>query len=292
MFRLLRALCCITPTWALAQMNIQVNGETDTSHAPYALETNNCNANPRVTWALPTGACQNSATVYATTSGSCGTTMGPNDVQLAINSDNASANIAISNLPTFQTSDAGTLSCPQPINQQNRICGIYKTGVDCGTPNAGGFASIFFKGKLPVAPSIDDVTPLDTEINVSASTTEPDVVAIHVEVAVADGGEFEERASFTPSVGSAKIGGLINTVTYLVRARSEDLVPQVGDYSDAVAVTPVHTSGFWDQYLQAGGAEKGGCGGIGAMIFAWCLPGVVLVALVRRRRPCRHTDDS
>ena len=283
------ALCCIAPTWALAQMNIQVNGETDTTHAPYALEVNGdgCNANPRVTCA-----CQNGVIIYATTSGSCGTTVGANDVQLPINSDNASANIVISNLPTFQTGDAGTLSCPQAINQQNRICGIYKTALDCSTANSGGFASIFFKGKLPVAPSIDSVTPLDTEIGVSVSTSEPDVVAIHLEVAVADGGVYQERASFTPSVGSAKISGLINGVPYLVRARAEDLVPQLGDYSDPAEVTPIHTSGFWEQYLQAGGADRGGCGGIGAMIFAWCLPGVVLVALVRRRRPCRHPDDS
>src|SRR5262252_5961871 len=122
MLRLVSALCCIAPTWALAQMNLQVNGETDTTHSPYALEVNgdSCNANPRVTWTLPSGACQNGVIIYATTSGSCGTTVGANDVQLAINSDNVSANIKISNLPTFQTTDAGIQSCPQAINQQNR----------------------------------------------------------------------------------------------------------------------------------------------------------------------------
>src|SRR5262249_29135137 len=170
----------------LAQMNIQINGFNDTTHSPYAVETNDCNANPTVTFTLPNGACQNSAILYATLSGSCGTTVGANDVQLSINADGVSANIKVSALPAFQNTDAGTLLCPQQFNRQNRVCGIYKTALDCGTPNPGGFASIFYKGLLPVPPTIGGVTALDTEISVNASASEADVFAIHIEVAVAD----------------------------------------------------------------------------------------------------------
>lgn len=275
-------------------MNIMVDGQNDTTHVPYALSVNNCNYTARITWTLPSGACQNSAAIFVTIANSCPTTPGPADVQVSVNPDGVSANITVSNLATFQTADAGTLTCPQRVKQQNKVCGTYQvsSGISGCTVTPGGFATIYYKGLPPNPPNIDSVTPLDTEINVNASTTESDVVAIHVEVAEADGGQFQERAAFTPSVGFAKISGLTDNVTYQVRARAEDQIPLFSDYSGIVEVTPILTQSFWDRYLAAGGAERGGCGGLGAMIFAWCLPGVVLVALLRRKRSCGRPDKS
>jgi hypothetical protein len=266
-------------------MNIMVDGKNDTTNPPYALSVNDCTHSVRITFGLPSGSCQNTAALFVTTS-SCGTTAGSADVPVPINADGVSANITVSSLASFQTADAGTLACPQPIKQVNRVCGTYQVSNGFGTctATAGGFASVYYKGVLPSPPSIDNVTALDTQIVVNASTTESDINVIHVEVAEADGGTFSERASFTPSVGSATISGLTDNVTYQVRARAEDQIPQLSDYSGIVLVTPILTQGFWDRYLAAGGAERGGCGGLGAMIFAWCVPGVVLVSLLRRKR--------
>lgn len=291
MFRLSMAMVIAGSSAALAQMNVMVNGETDVTHAPYALSTNDCNANVRITFTVPNGACQNSAGIYVTTS-SCGNAPGASDVQVPVNPDGTSANIRVSNLATFHGGDGGLLSCPQQLNSFNKVCGTYKTSSggfgDCSQSNSGGFATVYYKGLLPLPPTIDSVTPLDSEISVTASVTESDAIAIHVELAHVDGGFFVERAVFTPYVGYAKISGLINNVTYQVRARAEDQIPQFSDYTNVVEVTPVLTQGFWGHYLGAGGAEKGGCGGLGAMIFAWCLPGLVLVFLTRRaRRPDR-----
>jgi hypothetical protein len=298
MSRLAIALLITGSSSALAQsniMNIMVDGQNDVTHSPYALSVNDCTHIARITWTLPNGSCQNSASIFVTTAGSCPTTPGAADVQVPINADGVSGNITVSNLATFQTADAGTLTCPRQIAQQNRVCGTYQVSNGIGggcTVTAGGFASIYWKGIPPNPPRIDNVTPLDTQITVNASTNELDVAVIHVEVAEADGGTFQERASFTPSVGSATISGLTDNVTYQVRARAEDQVPQLGPYSGIVEVTPILTQGFWDRYLSAGGAERGGCGGLGAMIFAWCLPGVVLVSLLRRKRSCGRPDKS
>lgn len=297
MSRLAVSLFLATSSTALAQntMNIRVDGQNDATHAPYALSVNDCNHIARITFSLPNGACQNSAGIFVTTS-NCGNTPGAADVQVPINFDGVSANTTVSNLATFQTADAGTLTCPQPLKSLNRVCGTFKTSSgafgDCSQSNSGGFATIYYKGLLPNPPSIDSVTPLDTEITVNASTTESDIVAIHVEVAEADGGTFTERAQFTSSVGYAKIGGLTDNVTYSVRARAEDQVPQLSDYSGIVQVTPILTQGFWDRYLAAGGAERGGCGGLAAMTFVWCLPGIVLLSLLRRKRSCGRPDKS
>jgi hypothetical protein len=297
MSRLAIAFLITGSSAAVAQtniMNITVNGESDTTHMPYALSINNCNAVARIGFTVPNGACQNTAAIFVTTAGSCPTAAGAADVQVPINPDGVSGNITVSNLATFQTADAGTVTCPQPVKQQNKVCGTYQvfSGISGCTVTAGGFATIYYKGLPPNPPNIDGVTPLDTQITVNASTSESDIVAIHVEVAEADGGTFQERALFTPSVGSTTISGLTNNVTYQVRARAEDQVPQLSDYSGIVQVTPVLTQGFWDRYLAAGGAERGGCGGLGAMIFAWCLPGVVLISLLRRKRSCGRTDKS
>jgi hypothetical protein len=289
MSRFAIALLITGSSAALAQMNVQVDGQTDTTHQPYALSVNDCNHIARINFTIPNGACQNSAAIFVTLATSCPTTPASGDVQVPINADGVSGSITVSNLASFQTADAGTLTCPQPTKQLNKVCGTYKvpSGIvgDCsGSPISGGFATIYWKGQPPSPPSIDGVTPLDTQISVTASTTEADIAVIHVEVAEADGGTFSERASFTPSVGSATISGLTDNVTYQVRARAEDQVPQLSPYSAIVEVTPILTQGFWDRYLAAGGAERGGCGGLGAMIFAWCVPGVVLVSLLRRKR--------
>lgn len=285
---------CSSAAWA--QMNILINGKNDTTHAPYALSVNDCNNTARITWTMPNGACQNSAGIFVTLA-NCGTAPVGNDVPVPVGADGVSASIVISNLATFQGADGGTLiPCPQQKNELNRVCGTYKTSTgafgDCSQSNTGGFATIYWKGLPPNPPTIDGVTPLDTQISVSASTTEADVVAIHVELAEADGGQFVERAQFSPSAGSVKISGLTNNVTYQVRTRAEDQVPQLSDYSGIVEVTPLLTQGFWDRYLAEGGADRGGCGGVGAMIFAWCLPGAVLVSLVRRKRSCGRPDKS
>ena len=296
MSRLAIALFVTCSSAALAQMNININGQTDTTHAPYALSVNNCTYTARITWTMPNGACQNSAGIFVTT-GNCGNAPGGNDTQVPVGADGVSASIVISRLATFQAADGGTLiPCPQPRNELNRVCGTFKTSTgafgDCSQSNTGGFATIYWKGLPPSPPNIDGVTPLDTQINVAASTTEADVVAIHVELAEGDGGVFVERAQFSPSASSVTISGLTNNVTYQVRARAEDQVPQLSDYSGIVEVTPLLTAGFWDRYLAVGGADRGGCGGVGAMIFAWCLPGVVLVSLVRRKRSCGRPDKS
>jgi hypothetical protein len=297
MSRLAIALLITGSSAAFAQtniMNIMVDGQNDTTHSPFALSVNDCNHIARITWSLPNGACQNSAAIFVTTAASCPTTPGSADVQVPVNADGISGNITVSNLATFQTADAGTLTCPQPVKQQNKVCGTYQvaSGISGCTVTPGGFATIYYKGLPPNPPNIDGVTPLDTEINVNASTTESDIVAIHVELAEADGGQFQERAVFTPSVGFAKISGLTDNLTYQVRARAEDQIPQFSAYSEIVEVTPILTQGFWDRYLAAGGAERGGCGGIGAMIFVWCLPGVVIVSLLRRKRSCGRPDKS
>ena len=295
MLRLSMAMFIIGSSAAFAQMNVMVNGETDVTHAPYALSTNDCNSNARITFTVPNGACQNTAGIFVTTNTSCASTPGSSDVQVALNPDGVSGNIRVSNLATFQSGDAGTLSCPQPVKSLNKVCGTYRTSTgafgDCSQSNSGGFATIYYKGLPPDPPTLDSVTPLDTQITVSASTSESDVIAIHVELAVSDGGQFfVERAVFTPFVGSAKISGLINGVTYDVRARAEDQVPQFSNYTDIVEVTPVETQGFWGTYLASGGADRGGCGGLAAIVFAWSIPGIALVLLTRRSRRSKRLD--
>ncbi|MCY1034237.1 hypothetical protein OV207_22470 [Corallococcus sp. BB11-1] len=75
--------------------------------------------------------------------------------------------------------------------------------------------------------------------------------------------------------GNVLATGLINGVTYRVRARVEDEAGNVSAASAEVQGTPVKSNGLFDAYKNANGQEQGGCAATGGGVAG----GAVLAAL-------------
>ncbi|RYZ39393.1 MAG: hypothetical protein EOO71_20255 [Myxococcaceae bacterium] len=75
--------------------------------------------------------------------------------------------------------------------------------------------------------------------------------------------------------GNVVATGLINGVTYRVRAKLEDEAGNVSGLSAAVEGTPVKSNGLFDAYKDANGQEQGGCASTGGGLAG----GAVLAAL-------------
>ena len=288
--RFLVGLTLVFPLAAFGQsLTLKVNGVGDTSGAP-ALTTNRCSDAFQVNATL-TGQVCSGPTYWITTSSSCGDSPSSANFDLTFDVDSfGNRTIAVSDLPFFRGADGG-VPCPRAATQDHKVCGSFTTPssliTGCSSTTVvhqSSAPTIQWKGAPAAVPSIDSVSPRDGAIGLGLSITGTDALLIRIEVAVSGTGQFAEVASISATQPSYNINGLTNNVAYDIQVRSEDTIGNLSAYSPIATGTPVASAGFFDAYRQAGGQDLGGCGGLGAILLAFCLPAVVWGALARRKR--------
>jgi hypothetical protein len=289
--RFLVGLSLVLPLAAFAQsgsLTLKVNGVGDTSSP--AVTTNNC-TDQLVVNATQTGQPCSSTTYWITTSSSCGDTPNSANFDLTFDVDSfGNKTVSVSDLPFFRGADGG-VPCPRAATQDHKVCGFFTipqsvfSGCSSTTTiHQASAPTIRWKGAPAAVPSIDSVSPKDGAIGLGLSITGTDALLIRIEVAVSGTGQFGQVASISATQPSYDIKGLTNNVAYDIQVRSEDAIGNLSAYSPIATGTPVASAGFYDAYRRAGGQELGGCGGLGAILLAFCLPGLVLGVLARRKR--------
>jgi len=85
---------------------------------------------------------------------------------------------------------------------------------------------------------------------------------------------------------SQTISGLLNGTPYEIQGFAFDEANNQSEASAPVIATPEHSSGFWEEYKNAGGHEIGGCSATGAAVPSVIGALAALAALLggRRRR--------
>ncbi|WP_225412066.1 MXAN_2561 family MXYO-CTERM-anchored protein [Stigmatella hybrida] len=188
-------------------------------------------------------------------------TLSQNDV---VNQPTGTVTFNIGELPGF----TGAVTCPANDREDTyRVCASIKLpggsfGTECGS---GSFQrddlEVVYDAKPPSAPTLGDVTALDSALSVSV-TAPDDAEFIRVTVAREDGtdGKTVEKPGDLKTV---RVEGLKNGVKYTVVARAVDEASNESAPSAAKEGTPEPTRGFLDRYDEAGGEEMGGCGAAG-----------------------------
>lgn len=124
-------------------------------------------------------------------------------------------------------------------------------------------ASVTYDTNPPAPPTIDKVAPLDQALSVHV-TPPSDANRVRVHVARPDGTEVTAPEQSSDET-LFKVSGLENGVTYTVTATALDAADNESDASTAEEGTPIHTLGFFDHYVEDGGAETGGCAAAGGL---------------------------
>lgn len=170
----------------------------------------------------------------------------------------------VGDLPGF----TGGVTCPANDREDTyRVCASVKLpggslGNECG---AGSFQrddlEVVYDAKPPSAPTLGDVTPLDSALSVSV-TSPDDAEFVRVSVTAEDG-SGSKTVEKPGELKTVRVEGLKNGVKYTVVARAVDEASNESAPSAAKEGTPEPTRGFLDRYDEAGGQEMGGCGAAG-----------------------------
>jgi hypothetical protein len=293
---LMRLLAPLIFLFASAQAFAQTSALTLTFTAggtALSVNASSCTSTESITWAAqtPTVACTNPLVIWATT-GACGTT-GPTGSDVTIQSiatwqgQTGTAGVVVGNLPIFNsTFDGGVaVSCgttPAFPDQAVQICA---SPVNC-TSSTVASITLTFDNVPPQAPSVA-ISPLDGAlgVGVTPNAADNDVAQVQVQYRPAtDGGQvsFIQEAPVAVNASIA-INGLQDGTTYEVQAQVSDAAGNLSPWSPSGLGTPVHTNGFFDNYKNSGGADRGGCAAAGGGLGAGAL---VLAGwfLSRRRR--------
>lgn len=270
-------------TSALAQ-TIQLSAQNGNT---LSVGSGDCGNQRTVNWTRSGTFCD--ATTLWVTQGTCANTVAAGDLQLGdtIPASDTTASgtrtFRVSDLPGFTGGDGGVACGTQGVTQTYKVCASTKrASTDPFNPgacssdfvSAGTTVTVIYDAQPPSAPNLSSVVPLDSALNIRVAETGGDPTEFRVRVTRVD--NDTEVASRTQSVDQDlfRVDGLENNVAYRVEAFARDEVGNESAASASQEATPVRTSGFYQQYVDAGGAETGGCnvagGGLagGAMLAA------------------------
>lgn len=249
-----------------------------------------CDIQRTVNWTRSGTFCE--VTNLWVTEGTCANTAAAGDLELgdaipaSPTNNNGTRTFRVGDLPGLQGGgDAGITCGTQGVTRKYKVCASTRrpaadafgnptttcTSSDYVTASA---LTVTYDAEAPSAPNLTSVVPLDSALNVRVSEAGGDPTEFRVRVSRVDNGS--EVASRTQSVDQDlfRVDGLENGVTYRVEAFARDEVGNESAASAAQEGTPIPTAGFYQQYVDAGGAETGGCnvagGGLagGAMLAA------------------------
>ncbi|RKG92720.1 hypothetical protein D7V88_05025 [Corallococcus terminator] len=239
-----------------------------------------CASTLRFNWSRTGNLCNGGTLFFYVTTGTCGSQPAATDLQLDAITGNTTTtgvlNFTVANvlakLATPTTCDSQTTevtfklcaSTPTISDSINLTCSSTYSSV--GAPAY----QVNYDPEAPDAPSVGGIIARDSALSVQVDGVEADsTVIVELNALLTAGtddagtGEVTEgpTLSFRKASGEGNVvaDGLINGVTYRVRARVQDEAGNVSDQSAAAEGTPVKSNGLFDAYKNAEGKETGGC---------------------------------
>jgi hypothetical protein len=253
-----------------------------------------CSLTRQVSWTLNSGVSPCSELeVWITSAASCEDPRPASGTLLLQEVSQEELRTTLSGTPTFTVGDlprfkeSGAAGCGSEQRRDTyRVCGAVRQNstFTCETTplKASPSLTIVFDSQPPSAPSLE-VAGLDQALNVRVNASGDDLSELLLEVRREAGAEPIARDSQTAEDPQFRVEGLENGVTYLVTAYAVDRAGNVSAASAAQEGTPERTFGFFDRYVEAKGAETGGCAATGGGLVGSALLAVVGFWLSSRR---------
>ena len=270
------------------------------SQTNQAFNQSGCNNQVRVNW-MVTGVvttCQ-TFTIWVATGASCGDSPGTSATDggsdLVLDTPNLST--ATSGTESFFVSQMPGVAghqCNEALDVKNAVCA--SLGVGNGTISGGcniirGTPLLTARyDTIPPDPPDLSVDPLDSKLAVhfaynGAGASDILEYAVEYRPDGTDAG-FTRISGISVQDPSQTISGLLNGTPYEIQGFAFDEANNQSEASAPVIATPEHSSGFWEEYKNAGGHEIGGCSATGAAVPSVIGALAALAALLggRRRR--------
>ncbi|AEI65996.1 MXAN_2561 family MXYO-CTERM-anchored protein [Corallococcus macrosporus] len=258
-----------------------------------------CDLDRTVNWTRTAGNCD-VLHLWLSDDSSCSGEPGEGDLSLA---EIAVSDAQLTGAVTFNAAEAlaaGGATCEsQTASKTFRLCATTKRLVVVTNTCDDSFVSIgtptyklVYDPEPPAVPEAPTVTGLDAALSVSVKVPS-DATSMEVQVLQLTSGE--DGGSGTGEVITAKTqvaantvfrmeGGLENGVEYAVRAIAIDRAGNQSEPSAIATGAPVASSGFYQGYLDAGGAETGGCAAAGGGITGCAVLASLGIWLSSRRK--------
>lgn len=265
---------------------LTVDNVTDNTQ-PIGLNREDCGRDLDVIWTVSGVTPCEAMELWVTQSNSCSDD-GPGTADLVLDSvprdqivtrGTTERQISVNGLPLFTAADGGACGSGE-VEKEMRVCGLFRVADAVGSCNTEIKVStaprLRFDTKPPPKPTITSVVGRDSALSVEVDAEDNSTIRVVARRTDADGGTTDVASDDTTATeGTATLEGLVNGVTYNVVAVATDQADNPSLESDPVTGTPVASSGFFDEYVDAGGKETGGCGAAGGGIAG----GAVLAAL-------------
>lgn len=275
-------------------LTLTVNNATNSTEV-IGLNREDCGSSLPVTWTAQGNPCE-SMSIWVTTASSCAKAPAAGDLVLdpvprenIVNRGTMTRSIAVNSLPLFTGTDAGTCGANEE-DKVLRVCGFFKSSDlvgNCSTEVVSGTPpQLRFDTKRPPKPNLIDVVARDSALGVTLEAEDDSTVKVTARRVNADGTLGDEVSSdeTTADDGTATLEGLENGVTYSVTAAATDQAENTSEASDPKQGTPIKSSGFYDDYVTAGGKETGGCGAAGGGLAGGALLAALGFWLSRRKQ--------
>ncbi|MCP3141294.1 MXAN_2561 family MXYO-CTERM-anchored protein [Pyxidicoccus xibeiensis] len=246
-----------------------------------------CSTPRTITWTRSTGTLCDTLYIWISND-TCTGIPGTDDVLLEELSKTSTTTTGTENIVVSDILTRNGSSCDEEEVQRDfKLCATTRLFDSATTTNCRTTAetigspsvTVRFDSKAPTIPGAPSVTGLDKALSVTV-TPPGDTTTMVVEVRAlgtgADGGveptgEPVSRKEQSTDNTTFRMENLQNGVEYAVQAIAVDQAGNPSKPSDATLGTPVASFGFYEEYLNDGGAESGGCGAAGGGLAAGAL---------------------
>ncbi|QDE67700.1 MULTISPECIES: MXAN_2561 family MXYO-CTERM-anchored protein [Myxococcus] len=258
----------------------------------------NCGLDRTVNWTRVAGNCD-VLHLWLSNESSCTGAPGAGDLSLE---EIAVTDTRLTGTVTFNASEAlaadGATCDSQTATKTFRLCattkrlgnlgGCDESFVSIGTPSI----SFIYDPEPPAVPEAPSVTGLDAALSVSVKVPS-DAVFMEVQVlqlvpggdgGVGAGEVITTKRQVSSNTVFRMADGIENGIEYAVQAIAIDRAGNQSEPSPTATGTPVASSGFYQGYLDAGGAETGGCAAAGGGITGCAVLASLGIWLSSRRK--------